>query len=84
MTQRKKRIPTRVANLLAPKAVFERVAPDTIQVECGSCDSRLFEVFRAPVARKVRVRRAHRFRIMARCVECRKEIRLAFGGLNPL
>ncbi|MFY9727319.1 MAG: hypothetical protein WB579_14600 [Bryobacteraceae bacterium] len=66
-----------------PKAVLSHTdTPEQFLIEC-SCNCRVFHIFRAPVARKVKTKTAHRLRLMARCVDCEKEIRLSLGGFNP-
>ena len=65
-----------------PKAVLTVVDPDTVLMEC-SCQSRVFHILRKRVARKAKTKTAHRLRLVAKCVDCEKEIRLSFGGFNP-
>jgi len=66
-----------------PKAVLSLTnTPEWFLIEC-SCNSRVFHIFRAPVARKMKTKTAHRLRLVARCVDCEKEIRLSLGGFNP-
>jgi len=66
-----------------PKAVLSLTdTPERFLIEC-SCNCRVFHILRAPVARKVRTKTAHRLRLVARCVDCEKEIRLSLGGFNP-
>jgi hypothetical protein len=54
---------------------------DTFQFGC-SCGGRVFHIFRLPVARKRKVKTAHRVRIIVRCVDCHKIVRIAFGGIR--
>lgn len=55
--------------------------PNTYLFAC-SCGCRVFHIFRLPVARKRRIKTAHRLRIVGRCVDCQKTLRLAFGGIR--
>jgi len=54
---------------------------DTVQFGC-SCDGKVFHIFRERVARKRKVKTAHRLRIIARCVDCHKVVRIAYGGIR--
>jgi hypothetical protein len=85
MAPLKSRIPLRTppAHDRLMKATLSEVGQNMFQVECPSCNCRVFHIFRVPVARKAKTKKSHRLRLVARCVDCRKEIRLAFGGLNP-
>jgi hypothetical protein len=55
--------------------------PNTFQFAC-SCGGKVFHIFRLPVERKRKIKTAHRLRIVGRCVDCQKHLRLAFGGIN--
>ncbi len=55
--------------------------PNTFQFAC-SCGCKVFQIFRQPVERKRRIKTAHRLRIVGRCVDCQKVLRLAFGGIR--
>jgi len=55
--------------------------PNTFQFAC-SCGCKVFHIFRLPVERKRKIKTAHRLRIVGRCVDCQKVLRLAFGGIR--
>jgi predicted SprT family Zn-dependent metalloprotease len=55
--------------------------PNTFQFGC-SCGGKVFHILRLPVERKRKIKTAHQFRIVGRCVDCQKALRLAFGGIK--
>jgi len=61
--------------------MFRMDQPNAFQFGC-SCGCKVFHIFRLPVERKRKIRTAHRLRIVGRCVDCQKVLRLAFGGIR--
>ena len=47
-----------------------------------ACGNRTFLVAKQPVARKVKIKRSHRKRIVAICAACQEITRIKLGGPN--
>jgi len=49
------------------------------RLRCTKCNNPLLLVIWEPVARKVKVHSAHRFRVIAKCPMCKGSVRITLG-----
>ena len=54
--------------------------PDKQRLRCMKCDNPLMLVIWEPVARKVKVRTAHHYRVIAKCPICKQIARITLGS----